>query len=160
MSWAGCSSVCRFLTHSDFDLEINPSTYQAVTDQERLLPFRLSPSFPPPSFSRVVVLVAYCTGCLLVSFCVYFLDVFLGVTVTVCSNKSEDCMLSATSNLVLSMFQWRPLKWEMAVTLLRARGQPQCPHYCTHFTDEETGAGGQAGWGLRNRLEEGPEPWT
>lgn len=42
MSWTGCSSVCRFLTHSDFDLETNPSTYQAVTDQERLLPFRVS----------------------------------------------------------------------------------------------------------------------
>lgn len=30
----------------------------------------------------------------------------------------------------------------IVVTALRARGQPQGLHYCTHFTDKESGAGG------------------
>lgn len=47
--------------------------------------------------------------------------------------------------LVLGTLQ--PLKWEVvtAVPSLRARGQAQCPHYCTHFTDEETEAAGLEG---------------
>lgn len=47
--------------------------------------------------------------------------------------------------LVLGTLQ--PLKWEVvtAVPSLRARGQAQCLHYCTHFTDEETEAAGLEG---------------